>query len=113
MPKPIDIGLRNAMVVLVRTGMTQGAMVCELRVAGCTMNRVLAWYRRTRDAVPGKCTGPPHITTARQDRYLLRQVRQKRTLSARLLQGRLRAHLVIHVSRQTMNNRLLAHGYRS
>lgn len=113
MPKPTDIGLRNAMVVLERAGMTQGAIARELRVARCTVNRVLARYRRTRDVVPGKSTGRPRITTARQDRFLLRQVRQKRTLSARLLQGRLRAHLGIHLCRKTVNNRLLAHGYRS
>ena len=113
MPKATDLGIRNAMVVLARRGMSQGDIARELQVARCTVNRILGLHQRTQSVTPGKSTGRPRITTARQDRYLIRQVRQNRTLSARMLQGRARAHLGLQISRRTVNNCLLRHGYRS
>ena len=93
MPKPIDMGIRNAMVVLAERGMSQGDIARELGVARCTVNRVLMRFQTTQSVAPNKSTGRPLSTTARQDRYLLRMIRRKRSLSSRMLQGRLVADL--------------------
>ena len=52
-------------------------------------------------------------TTPRQDRALLRMVRQDRFLSARALTARMRNLYGMRAGRTTINNRLLSRGYRA
>ena len=57
--------------------------------------------------------GLPRKTTPRQDRALLRMVRQDRFLSARALTARMRNLYGMRAGRTTVNNRLLSRGYRA
>ena len=57
--------------------------------------------------------GAPRKTTPRQDRALLRMVRQDRFLSARALTVRMRNLYGMRAGRTTVNNRLLSRGYRA
>ena len=57
--------------------------------------------------------GLPQKTTPRQDRALLRMVRQDRFLSARALTARMRNLNGMRAGRTTVNNRLLSRGYRA
>ena len=107
------MGIRNAMVVLAERGMSQGDIARELGVARCTVNRVLMRFQTTQSVAPNKSTGRPRSTTARQYRYLLRMIRRKRSLSSRMLQGRLVADLGLRVSREMVNRRLLENGLPS
>ena len=55
----------------------------------------------------------PRKTTPRQDRALLRMVRQDRFLSARALTARMRNLYGMRAGRTMVNNRLLSRGYRA
>ena len=78
-----------------------------------TVNRILKRHAATGSLVPGKSSGAPRKTTPRQDRALLRMVRQDRFLSARALTARMRNLYGMRASRTTVNNRLLSRGYRA
>ena len=79
---------------------------------------MLPWTAYSRHAatgslVPGKSSGAPRKTTPRQDRALLRMVRQDRFLSARALTARMRNLYGMRAGRTMVNNRLLSCGYRA
>ena len=79
----------------------------------CPVNRILKRHAATGSLVPGKSSGAPRKTTPRQDRALLRMVRQDRFLSARALTARMRNLYRMSAGRTTVNNRLLSRGYRT
>ena len=61
----------------------------------------------------GKSPGAPHKTTPHQDRALLRMVWQDRVKSAGALTERMRNLYGVRSCHKTINNRLVAHGYRA
>ena len=60
-----------------------------------------------------KSSGAPRKTTPRQDRALLRMVRQDRFLSARAMMAGMRNLYGMRAGHTTVNNRLLSRGYRA
>ena len=78
-----------------------------------TINPILKRHAATGSLVPGKSSGAPRKTTPRQDRALLRMVRQDQFLSARALTARMRNLYGTRAGRTTVNNRLLSRGYQA
>ena len=80
-------------------------------------NRVhISWdilYAAIGALVPGKSTGAPWKTTPRQDRTLLRMVRQEYFISARALTVWIKNLYERRAGRKTVNNRLLSRGYHA
>ena len=99
MPRPTPMGIRHEVFALAREGIKQGAFAARVGLTRVTVNRILKRQAATGSLVPGKSSGAPQKTTPRQDRALLRMVRQDRFLSARVLTTRM------------VNNRLLSRGY--
>ena len=98
---------------LAREGIKQGAIAARVGLTRATVNRILKRHAATGSLVPGKSSGAPWKTTPRQDRALLRMVRQDRFLSARALTARMRNLYGMRAGRTTVNNRLLSRGYRA
>ena len=102
MPRPTPMGIRHEVFALARVGLTRA-----------TVNRIFKRHAATGSLVPGKSSGAPRKTTPRQDRALLRMVRQDRFLSAQALTARMRNLYGMRAGRTTVNNRLLSRGYRA
>ena len=83
-------------------GMTQGAI-----------SKVLKRHRETGTPVPRKRPGPGFITTARDDRYLVRLCRIRRWDSSRQLRLQWRRLIRRPVSCRTVRRRLVRAGYRA
>ena len=113
MPRPTPMGIRHEVFALAREGIKQGAIAARVGLTRATVNRILKRHAATGSLVPGKSLGAPRKTTPRQDRALLRMVRQDRFLSARALTARMRNLYGMRAGRTTVNNRLLSRGYRA
>lgn len=113
MPRPTPIGLRHEVLALAREGMRHGDIAARVGIARRTVIRILQRHAITGNLEPGKSTGPPRKTTARQDRALFRMVRQDRYKSARFLTERMRNLYGVRAGRKTINNRLVERGYRA
>ena len=111
MPRPTPMGIRHEVFALNREGIKQGAIAARVGLTRATVNRILKRHAATGSLVPGKSSGAPRMTTPRQDRALLRMVRQDRFLSARALTAWMRNLCKIRAGRTTLNNRLLSRGY--
>ena len=83
MPRPTPMGIRHEVFALAREGIKQGAIAARVGLTRATVNRILKRHAATGSLVPRKSSGAPRKTTPRQDRALLRMVRQDRFLSAR------------------------------
>ena len=90
MPRPTPMGIRHEVFALAREGIKQGAIAARVGLTRATVNRILKRHAATGSLVPGKSSGAPRKTTPRQDRALLRMVRQDRFLSAWALMARMR-----------------------
>ena len=97
----------------VRALIKQGAIAARVGLTRVTVNHILKRHAATGSLVPGKSSGAPRRTTPRQDRALLRMVRQDRFLSARALTARMRNLYGMRAGRTTVNNGLLSRGYRA
>ena len=113
MPRPTPMGIRHEVFALAREGIKQGAIAARVGLTRATVNRILKRHAATGSLVPGKSSGAPRKTTPRQDRALLRMVRQDRFLSARALTARMRNLYGMRAGRTMVNNRLLSRGYRA
>ena len=113
MPRPTPMGIRHEVFALAREDIKQGAIAARVGLTRATVNRILKRHAATGSLVPGKSSGAPRKTTPRQDRALLRMVRQDRFLSARALTARMRNLYGMRAGRTTVNNRLLSRGYRA
>ena len=113
MPGPTDMGKRQAILVLDRAGMRQGAIVDSVGVSRWTVSRILRIHQRTGNVAPGKTSGRPRVTTRRTDRFLLLCVRRNRRVTIRTIQRRLRRDFGMNISLRTINNRLLNLGFRA
>ena len=113
MPRPTPMGIRHEVFALAREGIKQGAIAARVGLTRATVNHILKRHAATGSLVPGKSSGAPRITTPRQDRALLRMVRQDRFLSARALTARMRNLYGTKAGRTTVNNRLLSRCYRA
>ena len=107
------MGIRHEVFALAREGINQGAIAARVGLTRATVNRILKRHVATGSLVPGKSSGAFRKTTPRQDRALLRMVRQDRFLSARALTARMRNLYGTRAGRTTVNNRLLSRGYRA
>ena len=113
MPHPTPMGIRHEVFALAREGIKQGAIAARVGLTRATVNHILKRHAATGSLVPGKSSGAPRKTTPRQDRALLRMVRQDRFLSARALTARMSNLYGMRAGRTTVNNRLLSRGYRA
>ena len=113
MLQPTPMGIRHEVFALAREGIKQGAIAARVGLTRATVNRILKRHAATGSLVPGKSSGAPRKTTPRQDRALLRMVRQDRFLSARALTTRMRNLYGVRAGHTTVNNRLLSRGYRA
>ena len=113
MPRHTSMGIRHEVFALAREGIKQGAIAARVGLTRATVNRILKRHAATGSLVPGKSSGAPRKTTPRQDRALLRMVRQDHFLSARALTARMRNLYGMRAGRTTVNNRLLSRGYRA
>ena len=113
MPRPTPMGIRHEVFALAREGIKQGAIAARVGLTRATVHRILKRHAATGSLVPGKSSGAPRKTTPRQDRALLRMVRQDRFLSARALTARMRNLYGMRAGRTTVNNWLLSRGYRA
>ena len=113
MPRPTPMSIRHEVFALAREGIKQGAIAARVGLTRATVNRILKRHAATGSLVPGKCSEAPRKTTPRQDRALLRMVRQDRFLSARALTAWMRNLYGMRAGRTTVNNRLLSRGYRA
>ena len=113
MPRPTPTGIRHEVFALAREGITQGAIAAHVGLTRATVYRILERHAATGSMVPGKSSGAPRKTTPRQDRALLRMVRQDRFLSARALTALMRNLYGMRAGRTMVNNRLLSRGYRA
>ena len=107
MPRQTPMGIRHEVFALAREGIKQGAIAARVGLTRATVNRILKRHVATGSLVPGKSSGAPRKTTPRQDRALLRMVRQDRFLSARALTARMRNLYGMRAGRTTVNNRLI------
>ena len=107
------MGIRHEMFALAREGIKQGDIAARVGLTRATVNRILKRHAATGSMVPGKSSGAPRKTTPRQDRALLRMVRQDRFLSARALTVRMSNLYWMRACRTTVNKRLLSRGYRA
>ena len=113
MPRPTPMGIRHEVFALAREGIKQGAIAACVGLTRATVNLILKRHAATGSLVPGKSSGAPRKTTPRQDRALLRMVRQDRFLSALALTARMRNLYGMRAGRTTVNNRLLSHSNRA
>ena len=113
MPHPTPMGIRHEVFALAREGIKQGAIAARVGLTPATVNCILKRHAATGSLVPGMSSGAPRKTTPRQDRALLRMVRQDRFLSTRALTARMRNLYGMRAGRTTVNNRLLSRGYRA
>ena len=113
MALPTPMGIKHEVFALAHEGIKQGAIAARVGLTRDIVNRILKRHAATGSLVPGKSSGAPRKTTPRQDRALLRMVRQDRFLSARALTARMRNLYGMRAGRTTVNNRLLSHGYRA
>ena len=74
MPRPTDIGVRHEILALAHEGMSQG----YIELTHQTVNRILRRQAMTGSLQSGKSSGAPCKMTLRQERALLRMVRQDR-----------------------------------
>ena len=106
--RPTPMGIRHEVFALAREGIKQGAIAARVGLTRAIVNRILKRHAATGSLVPGKSSGAPQKTTPRQDRALLRMVRQDRFLSAGALTARMRNLYGMRAGRTFVNNRLLA-----
>ena len=78
------------MLALAREGMQQSVIAGRMGVTRAAVNRILRRHAATGTMVPGNSTGAPRKTTPRQDRALLRIVRQDHFACAQALMARMR-----------------------
>lgn len=113
MPGPIGIGRRHRIIALAETGRSQQAIAENVGVTRETVNRILKRNRETGSVDPGRSTGRPRASTERQDRVLRRIAVLDRSQSCNTLRTEWGDRANVHVSRRTVNGRLLQMGYRS
>ena len=113
MSHPTLIRTRHKLFALARKGMCQGDIAAKIGVARKNVNRILLRQVASASQEPGKSTAAIRKTTARQECALFRMVREDRFKSARALTERMRNLYGVRVGRRTINNQLVARGYRA
>jgi len=113
MPGPLDIGLRNQIVAYNDAGLSNRQIAARVHVSRRTVIRILQRQAANGTLRPGRSTGRPRITTPRNDRRMMAIVRQNRQMSSSAIAAQMRVQHTIQISRQTVNRRLVASGYRA
>ena len=111
--KPLSIDIRRRIVRLSRDGYKQVHIAEIFGVSQGAVSKILRRHRETNDLTPIKPPGRPRLTTARNDRRLLHLSRTNRRMSSARLRHLWTRTIGIPLSRQTVNRRLLEHGYRA
>ena len=105
--------IMHVVLALACKDMRQSAIAGRLGLIRAMVNRILRRHAATVTLVPDKSTGAPRKTTHRQDRALLRMVRQDRFISVGALTAQMRNFYGMRAGQKTINNRLLFRGHRA
>lgn len=113
MPRPTALAIRQRVLALRRNGRTQAQIADILGLSQSCVCRILRRHREAGTLSPERSTGRPRRTSARDDRQLLNMSRRNRRMPASRLCHLWRRHFGVNVSRETVNRRLVQHGYRA
>ena len=113
MPAPTPMNIRRRVVALREEGYKQADVAGFMGISQSAVSKILRHVRETQQLGPGKSPGRPRLTTRRDDRRLINLCRRNRKMPASRLRLLLRQHHGIHISRQTVNRRLVDSGYRA
>ena len=109
----ISNDLRRLVIRMHQQGRNQQDIADTVGILQCTVSRIIRRHQETGSVSPGRSSGRTRITDHRDDRILLRMVRQNRRESARSLSMRWGNQLGRPISRRTTNRRVTAAGYFS
>ena len=109
----ISNDLRRLVIRMHQQGRNQQDIANTVGILQCTVPRIIRRHQETGSVSPGRSSGRTRITDHRDDRILLRMVRQNRRESARSLSMRWGNQLGRAISRHTTNRRVTAAGYFS
>ena len=112
-PAAISLRKRWQIVGMSSGGMRPGAIATQLHVSRKSVWSTLSLHRRTQDVTPGKSSGHPRKTTARQNLLLFGMLRRGRRRSAASHRDEWRNDLERPVSMVTVNRKLLERSYRA
>ncbi|KAK7464517.1 hypothetical protein BaRGS_00019948, partial [Batillaria attramentaria] len=90
-----------------QAGQSLSAIAARFRTIKGEVSRLVAKHRQTGNVQNPSRSGRPRVTTAREDRLIVHHARTNRFKPARHITNDLQ-HVIRRVSRQTINNRLLA-----
>lgn len=78
----------------------------------CVRNTIIA-YEESNTVKNKSRSGRPRVTTARDDRLIVKEVKKDRFITANSLKNKLKEQSGVNVSRQTINRRLLKKNLKS
>ena len=113
MPPPTALSIRRRVLALRREGYRQADVAYVVGMSQSAVCKILRRHREMGHLRPRKSPGRPRLTTRRDDRRLLNLCRRNWKMPASSLRRLWRRHYGINFSRQTVNRRLLQHGFRA
>ena len=111
MVRQLDASVCHGVIALRNTGMTQTAIARQYNITQGEVSKILKRNAETGVLTPRPCHGRPFKTTRREDRQLIRLVRNGRTKTASTLKTEWQNAIKKRVSRTLVNTRLIRAGY--